>query len=241
MKFINAVIYALAITLAAYLLGDAYLSRANPDGTIATTGLGSTDFVSDLIVWEADFVRVNIDLQQAFSDLARDKEIVRAYIIAKGIPEDQIVFEAVTTIEQQENQYQNGNFTGTIFKGYELRQTVKVESKNVQKVELISREITELLNRDVQLQSRPPRYYYTKLADLKVEMISKATSDARIRAQKIAENSGSDLGELKNASMGVFQITGQNSSEDYSWGGSFNTSDKNKTASITMRLEYEIN
>lgn len=240
MKVLNAIIFSLAIIIASYLLGDAYLRRANPDGTIATTGLGSTDFVSDLIVWEADFVRVNPDLQKAFNDLARDKEIVRTYLSEKGIATDQIVFEAVITSEQRENQYQNGNFTGTIFTGYELRQTVKVESKNVEKVEMVSREITELLNKDVQLQSSPPRYYYTKLADLKIEMISQATADARIRAKKIAENGGGDLGNLKSASMGVFQITGQNSSEDYSWGGSFNTSDKKKTASITMRLEYKI-
>ncbi|HEA30524.1 MAG TPA: SIMPL domain-containing protein [Leeuwenhoekiella sp.] len=240
MKFLNSIIFSIAIILAAYLLGDAYLGRANPDGTIATTGLGSTDFVSDLTVWEADFVRVNPNLQKAFNDLARDKEIVRNYLLKKGVDEEHIVFEAVTTNEQRENQYQNGNFTGTVFTGYELRQTVKVESKYVQKVEMVSREITELLNEDIQLQSKPPRYYYTKLADLKIKMISQATADARLRAQKIAENGGGKLGNLKSAAMGVFQITGQNSSEDYSWSGSFNTSDKNKTASITMRLEYEI-
>ena len=108
------------------------------------------------------------------------------------------------------------------------------------KVEQISREITELLNQGVQLTSVPPRYYYTQLADLKIEMISKATEDARIRAEKIAENSGGQLGELQSAKMGVFQITGQNSDETYSWGGAYNTSSKNKTASITMRLEYMV-
>ena len=56
----------------------------------------------------------------------------------------------------------------------------------------------------------------------------------------IASNSGADLGELSNANMGIFQITGQNSNEEYSWGGTFNTSDKNKTARITVKLEYEI-
>ncbi|CAM4299151.1 hypothetical protein GIHI108528_14000 [Gillisia hiemivivida] len=71
-------------------------------------------------------------------------------------------------------------------------------------------------------------------------MISKATEDARVRAEKIAENSGGNLGELNNASMGVFQITGQNSGEDYSWSGAYNTQDKKKTASITMRLKYKI-
>ncbi len=61
-----------------------------------------------------------------------------------------------------------------------------------------------------------------------------------LRAESIAQNSGSGLGELISAKMGVFQITGQNSGEDYSWGGSFNTSSKNKTASITMRLDYKV-
>jgi len=45
---------------------------------------------------------------------------------------------------------------------------------------------------------------------------------------------------LKNADMGVFQIVGQNSTDEYSWGGTYNTSDRYKTASVTMDLTYEI-
>ena len=40
--------------------------------------------------------------------------------------------------------------------------------------------------------------------------------------------------------MGIFQITGQNSKESYSWGGTFNTSSREKTASITMKLTYKV-
>jgi hypothetical protein len=40
--------------------------------------------------------------------------------------------------------------------------------------------------------------------------------------------------------MGIFQITGQNSNEDYSWGGVYNTTSKEKTASITMKLTYQV-
>ena len=71
-------------------------------------------------------------------------------------------------------------------------------------------------------------------------MIAGATKDANIRARKIAENSGGKIGRLKNAEMGVFQIVAQNSSEDFSWSGSFNTANKKKTATITIKLEYEI-
>jgi hypothetical protein len=71
-------------------------------------------------------------------------------------------------------------------------------------------------------------------------MIAEATKDASTRAQKIAENAGSEVGKLKTAEMGVFQIVGQNSAEEYSWGGSFNTTSKRKTASITVKLDYEV-
>ncbi|NNL79670.1 MAG: SIMPL domain-containing protein, partial [Flavobacteriaceae bacterium] len=76
--------------------------------------------------------------------------------------------------------------------------------------------------------------------DLKIEMISRATENARLRAERIATNSGARLGNLLTAKMGIFQITGQNSNEDYSWGGAYNTSSKEKTASITMKLTYDV-
>lgn len=240
MKYFTAIVFSIAIVLASVFLGNAYVDRANPDGKISVTGSGSTDFTSDLIVWEGQFSRFNSNLKMAFDQLIQDKQTVETYLISKGIAREDIVFNSMQTNERNQSQYENGNFVGSFFVGYDLTQTVKVESKNVELIESVSREVTELLNKGVQFNSYSPRYYYTKLADLKIEMISKATEDARLRAEKIAENSGGKLGKLKDAKMGVFQITGQNSGEDFSWGGSFNTSDKNKTASITMRLEYEI-
>ena len=240
MKHITAIIFGLAIVLASFFLGNAYVQRAQPPQIISVTGLGTQNFASDLIVWEGTFVAFNTDLKAAFEALNRDKELVKGYLISKGVSADSIIFNSVQTLEQRDNKYENGNYVGSIFRGYELSQSVQIESTNVAQIEEVSREITELLNRGVQLNSAPPRYYYTRLADLKIEMISKATEDARIRAEKIAENSGGSLGELISAKMGVFQITGQNSDEAYSWGGAYNTSSKNKTASITMRLEYEV-
>jgi hypothetical protein len=122
-----------------------------------------------------------------------------------------------------------------------LTQAVQIESGEIDKIEALSREITELLNQGVPFYSKAPRYYYTQLADLKIELISKASEDARIRAEQIAKNSGTKLGELRDARMGVFQITGQNADEDYSWGGTFNTSSRNKTASITVKANYKAN
>ena len=83
-------------------------------------------------------------------------------------------------------------------------------------------------------------HYYSRLSELKIDLLAKASADAKLRAETIAKNSGSSLGGIKKATMGVFQITGQNSNEDYSSGGVFNTSAKNKTASITMKIEFAV-
>ena len=237
---ISAIIFGIAIVLAALLLGNAVMNRNQIQGTIEVTGLGSQDFVSDLIVWEGRFSSSSSVLSDAYAQLARNKSTIENYLKEKGIAELTLVFSAVNTAKKTTPIYgANGNYQGENFVGYELSQTVNVQSNDVENIEKISREVTELLNQGVQFYSQSPRYYYTKLSDLKIEMISKATEDARIRAEQIAENSGGKLGDLQSADMGVFQITGQNSSEDYSWGGTYNTSSKEKTASITMKLVYE--
>ena len=238
---VTAIIFGVAIIVAAYLLGDAFVNRNAKSKVLSITGLGETDFTSDLIVWEGSFQKENENLKVAYAALAEDKKAVHDYLVSKGINAENIVFNAVNTGENTRAKYSNdGRYIGQEFLGYVLSQSIKIESTDVEKVERVSREVTELLNKGVQFYSQSPRYYYTKLADLKIELIKKATEDARSRAEMIASNSGADLGELSNANMGIFQITGQNSNEEYSWGGTFNTSDKNKTARITVKLEYEI-
>lgn len=240
-KNLPALIFAVAIVVAAAIFGNAIVNRNKKSGTIDVTGLGQQDFTSDLIVWEGDFSRENFDIKVAYADLEKDKKAVTDYLIAKGIPREQIVFKAVnTTPRYQQNYSSTGNYIGQTFLGYQLNQSIQIESRDVGKVESISREVTELLLQGVKFYSQAPRYYYTELENLKIEMISKATEDARLRAERIAANSGASLGRLISANMGIFQITGQNSTEDYSWGGTFNTSAKDKTASITMRLSYAV-
>jgi hypothetical protein len=139
------------------------------------------------------------------------------YLVTKGISEENLVFSTVNSKENSAPLYgPNGNSIGSIFTGYTLSQSVEINNKDVEGIERVSREITELLNQGLQLYSESPRYYYTKIEDLKVEMILRATENARLRAEKNAENSGANLVELKEARMGIFQITGQNSGEDYS-------------------------
>ncbi|MFM7080253.1 MAG: SIMPL domain-containing protein [Bacteroidota bacterium] len=238
---LQAVIIGFSIIITAWVLGNAFQNRNKSANTISVTGLGTKDFVSDLIVWSGSFSKRNMVLKDAYSELDKDRETIRTYLKKKGIPDANIVFSAVGINKEFETVYDTQmNIKEQRFAGYLLDQTVTIESKEVDKIEDISRQVSELINSGVEFYSQEPQYYYTKLSELKIEMIAQATKDANERAERIADNAGSSIGSLKTASMGVFQIVAQNSSEDFSWGGSFNTSSKRKTANITVELEYEV-
>ncbi|MCR5861533.1 SIMPL domain-containing protein [Flavobacterium sp. J372] len=243
MKYLtHTIVAALAVVIAAYLFSNAFKNRNQANDTISVTGLGKQDFVSDLIVWSGSFTRKSYALKDAYSALDQDREVIKQYLTSKGIKPEEIVFSAVSINKEFNYEYgENGSVRQQTFSGFSLSQTVTIESKEVDKVENISREVTQLINSGVEFYSTPPEYYYTKLAELKIKMIAEATKDAHARAESIAENAGSSLGSLKKSEMGVFQIIAQNSSEEYSWGGSFNTSSKKKTANITVKLAYQAN
>lgn len=236
-----------AVTLAcltaiviALTLSYAYLHRNRTNDGITVTGLAQRDFTADLIVWNGTFAAKDLVLKSAFQRLKADRKHVESFLIERGIPADRVVFSSIDINKEFDTSYDKVRGQTSTFTGYRLTQQVSVESNVVEKIETVARDITELINVGVEFYSNAPSYYYTKLGELKIEMLSAATANAKTRAEKIIDNSGGKLGKLKNARLGVFQIVAQNSSESYTWSGAYNTSAKNKTGAVTVKLDYEL-
>ena len=98
-------------------------------------------------------------------------------------------------------------------KGGTFWETLPVDINDVEKIEKIAREATELINQGILLESGAPEYYYTKIADLKIEMLAEAAKDAKTRAEQVAKSTGSSIGSVRTARMGVMQITAADSNE----------------------------
>jgi hypothetical protein len=238
---LKTLITALAAIIIAAVVANGYNYKFKTKNTLPVTGSAEYNFEADLIVWTGSYMRTSVDLKDAYSLLKEDEARVRAYLQDKGITAQEVVFSSVTINRQYDEQYDDkGNRIRSVFNGFQLSQRVRVESPSIEKVEVISREVTGLLEAGVELNSDEPQYYYTKLKDVKIKLLQEAGEDARTRAETIAEAGHSDLGKLRKASMGVFQITGRNSNEDFTYGGAFNTASKAKTATVTVRLEYEL-
>ncbi|TCJ13223.1 SIMPL domain-containing protein [Flaviaesturariibacter flavus] len=241
MRNLTAAIIGIAVVIAAALGAAAFRYKARGSETIVVTGLAERDFVSDLAVWNGSYSRKSLELPTAYAALKQDESTIRTFLRGRGVSDAEIVFSAAQINREFNNRTNdNGAVISQEFTGYNLTQTVTVQSNDVNKVERLSREATDIIQSGIEFNSAAPSYYYSKLADIKIDLLGKASADARNRAETIAKNSGSSLGAVRKATMGVFQITGKNSNEDYSYGGAFNTSDKNKTGSITIRMEFAI-
>lgn len=241
MRYITSVIIGIAFIIGLFILGKAYKYRSTTMETITVTGSAEKDFVSDLIVWNGSYSRKSMDLKSAYAQLKEDENSIRNYLAGKGIQKNEMVFSSVNI--NKEFNYRtdaNGRSLGQEFSGYNLIQNVRTESSNVDKIDQISREATELIQQGIEFNSSSPLFYYTKLTEVKMDLLAKASADGKQRAEIIAKNAGSSLGKLKKATLGVFQITGKNTNEDYSYGGTFNTSSRNKTGSITIRMEFAV-
>ena len=239
-EYLKILIITVTIIVSIFIVSTAFVNRNKESEIINVTGLGSKDFESDLIVWSGSFYRLNTDIKKAYEELYSDQKAIIEFLKEKDVSQNEYVLSSVTINKEYESVTDKENNQRQVFKGYSLQQKVTIESTDINKIESVSREITDLINKGVEFYSNEPEYYYTKLSELKMELIESATNNARERAEAIAEKSGSKLGKLKYANMGVVQILGRNSNEDYSWDGIYNTNTRLKTATITMKLQFGI-
>jgi len=244
MNFPNNSVIAISVfftvTFSSFIVATTYRNRHRANDVINVTGHGTRSFDSDLVTWSGTYNRIAMDLKSSYKLLSQDREEVSKFLQSFGIKAEDLKFSAVNVTKENETLYDKNSIPRVNFKGFRLTQSVSIQSLEINKIEELSRQVTQLLNLGIELNSSAPQYFYTKMPELKLAMIAEATRDGRARAEKISQESGSKLGKLRYASMGVFQITAENSDSDYSWGGTFDTSSRKKNASITTKLQFGV-
>jgi len=246
--FLKPVITGIAIIVTALILGAAFKNRNATQDSISVVGLGTRDFESDEIFWTGRYSAKAMQAKDAYNMINEDREKVKAFFISKGFKLNEFNFGGVNfekafrtvTIETR------GEVTKVeqIFDGYIATQTISFSSRKdsalMMKIEKVVDQTSELINSGIEFDGDPVQYTYSDLPSLKHNLIEKASQDAKERAEKIVITASGQLGKLKNASMGVFQITGKGSIEEDSYGGNNDTFSKDKTARITVRLTYTL-
>lgn len=229
---------AVGLVLSSIIFGWFYSKTKKGDEAITVTGSAKKRIKSDFVVWSAGVSAQSAKLTDAYHQLSDSVPRIKQYLIGKGIPEEQMTVSSITTTTLKK-QDSNGAETSEIT-GYSLKQEIEVKSTDVDKIAQIAREATELINQEILIESNPPRYYYTQIGDLKIEMLGEAAKDAKVRAEKIAASTGNSIGAVRTAKMGVLQITPADSTE-VSDSGIYDTStiDKDMTAVVNVSFAVD--
>ena len=123
---------------------------------------------------------------------------------------------------------------------YNLNQPIQISSDNVETIKEISNDITSLINQGVDINVYPASYDYSKLPELKVSLLEKASLDAKNRASSMLKPSGNAVGKIQSVKMGVYQITPVDSTSVSDMGINDTTSiDKKVTAvaNVTFKIK----
>jgi hypothetical protein len=235
--FMGAVVLAVGLVVATTIGGWFFVKGKRGDQTITVTGSARKRITSDLVVWRSAISYQAPTLSEAYRSLAEAVPRVKAYMVSKGIAENQITVSSISS-QTLHGRNSDGSETSDIT-GYSLRQELSVRSTEVEKIGQIAREATELINQGILLESMAPEYLYTKLGDLKIEMLAEAAKDAKRRAEQIAQSTDSSIGTVRTARMGVLQITAADST-DVSDSGMNDTSSLEKDITAVVNIGFAV-
>jgi hypothetical protein len=236
-NFRAALALSIAIVLASFIGSAAFLKARRLDQTIRVTGSSKKRIKSDLMVWGTSVTVEAPKLPDAYARLTHDVNQVRAFLVKQGFPENQIVVSAAGTT-QLRHQEKDGGPNGPVT-GYQLRQSLEIRSPEIDKLTIVSRNVTQLITQGIFLESEQPEYLYTRLSETKLAMLSEAAKDARQRAEQIVGSTGAKVGEMRSAEMGVLQITAADSN-DVSGSGINDTRSLEKDVTAVVHITFAV-
>jgi len=131
-----------------------------------------------------------------------------------------------------------GNYT-SIPENYNLFQPIIVSSNDVNVIKEISNNITGLISQGVDITVNNASYDYSKLPDLKVSLLEKASVDAKNRAASMLKATHNSVGKIQAVKMGVYQITPVDST-DVSDSGINDSSTIDKKVTAVANITFKI-
>ncbi|WP_420143951.1 SIMPL domain-containing protein [Sphingobium sp.] len=193
----SAALLALGIVTGGYLLGDGLKRARAADRSVTVRGLAEKDVTADLATWSISYSATGFDLPTVRAEIDANTKALQGYFTALGFKADDLKPTGAGV-----NQYlSNGVNTITITQRMVLRTT------DIPRAQRAVAQQFDLVRRGVTLQEGSGmRYSFTKLNDVKPQMVAAATKDARAAAEQFAKDSGAGVGGIKSATQGYFSI-----------------------------------
>jgi hypothetical protein len=199
-----AALLCLGLLGGGWFVGHGFEEGRRSAPTVTVKGLAERLVQADLAVWPLRFTATGNDLETVQGKIDDDVQAVTDFLGEAGLSEDAVVPQRVEVTDLLAQPYRP---EGAGNNRFIIAQTVIVRTDQVEVVESLGRRTGELVRRGVVLvDTGGPTYLFTRLNEIKPEMLAEATRNAREAAQQFAEDADADIGGIRTASQGLFQI-----------------------------------
>jgi uncharacterized protein len=194
------------MVLAAMVLGAAVRDFRMADRFVEVKGLAEREVMADLAIWPVAYMVSANTLEGLTSELERNDQAVLAFLASHGFE----VSEISRTPPRINDQWTHASGQQRPDTRFTAERTLTLRTGKVAETRTALQEATRLLEDGVVLSpswGSAVQFLFTGLEALKPDMIAQATADARRAATQFAEDSGSDVGNIRAARQGFFSIS----------------------------------
>jgi hypothetical protein len=201
------VVFSVAIVVSGALVGRGIERFRAADRSVSVKGVAERTVQADVGLWPLRVVVADADLEAAQRKIEHDRHVVLAFLTQFGLDSTHTELQGFEVADARANLYQ-GSASPMRFI---ITTTLMVRTSEPERIRDASQRVGDLVAAGVVLSSGGPgyggpTYLFTRLNDLKPEMVAEATANARKAAGEFARQSGAAVGGIRRASQGVFEI-----------------------------------
>ena len=196
----------ISIVMAAVILAVGLANIITPERSVSVRGLAEREVDADLAVWNMSFSMGENSLESMQKSILEKTEVIKKYLIKHGLEESDFTVKPAAITDNSLNSYMDQ--TKITYK-FVAQQTILVRSGKIEAVKSAYADSLELVSAGIAVSQdydSKVSYEFTKLNDIKPEMIAEATKNARTAAEQFAHDSNSKVGKIKKATQGLFTI-----------------------------------
>ena len=216
-----------------YLLGDGLRRAKMAERSVTVRGLAERNVTADLATWTVVFSETGTELGPVQESIDQKSQAVRTFLAQAGFPAS-----AVNDTGASVNQFFDSNRQQNVVT---VRRRLQLRTADVMRARAAFARQADLIRAGVALEEGSGVVYsFTKLNDIKPQMIAEGTKSARAAAQQFASDSGTGVGGIKSASQGYFSIGARDGDVDGEGGGNASASPLQKVRVVTT-VEFFLN
>jgi uncharacterized protein len=202
---IIAIFLSFGLILNGVFIGKYWYKAKISERFVSVKGLSEREVKANLGVWRIAFSASSNDLTDAQNRINNNNNYIKKFLIQNGFKEDEIRNDRQNVSDKETERFGEDVANS---KRFIISAAIILRSENVDLIDKVSSMTDKLIKGGVILQNdyMGPSFIFTKLNDIKTEMIKEATQNARVSAEQFAKDSGAKIGGIRNATQGYFSI-----------------------------------